>query len=50
MNNTARLNVSSISVSTLVSMSASLCWLRLAMTLILILSNLAITIWANAPR
>jgi len=50
MNNTARLNVSSISVSTLVSMSASLRWLRRAMTLILILSNLAITIWANAPR
>lgn len=50
MNNVVHIKASSMLLPTLMSLPASLRWLRRTMTILLILSNLAITIWANAPR
>ena len=50
MNNAVHLKASSLSIPTAISVSVSLRWLRRGMTLILLLANLAITMWANAPR
>ena len=51
MNNVLHINAtSSISIPTIISLSDSLRWLRRTLTILLVLANLALTIWANAPR
>ena len=48
MNNIVPLKASSLWMPTLISVPDSLRWLRRAVTMILILANLAITLWATA--
>jgi hypothetical protein len=50
MNNVLPIKASSMSIPTVISLPDSLRWLRRAVTILLILSNLAITIWASVPR
>ncbi len=50
MNNVLHIKASSMFLPTVISLPDSLRWLRRSLTILLILSNLAITIWANAPR
>jgi hypothetical protein len=50
MNNALRLKASSMFIPPRISVSVSLRWLRRAMTMILILSNFAITMWGNPAR
>ena len=50
MNNVLHIKASSIFLPTVISLPDSLRWLRRTLTILLIVSNLAITIWANALR
>jgi hypothetical protein len=50
MNNVVHLKASSMFLPTRISVPVSLRLLRRAMTMILILANLAITLWATAAR
>ena len=50
MNNVIRLQASSLFTPTRISALVALRWLRRAVTMILILANLAITLWATAAR
>jgi hypothetical protein len=50
MNNVLHIKASSMFLPNQISLPASLRWLRRTLTILLILSNLAITIWANTSR
>ena len=50
MNNVLHIKASSLSISAVTSLPDSLRWLRRTLTILLIVSNLAITIWANTSH